>query len=116
MLSIAGSLSRLPPAAWPLRTRWRRPSGAGGERRKNQGDRLRWLSDHRSAPVFAKADEIFPGKGAELSNAWRTRQFEYTWLRTLGGSYVDFWQVTEESLMFAAKCSRSSCPPTSAIN
>jgi 2-haloacid dehalogenase len=54
-------------------------------------------------PVFAKAEEIFPGRGAELSNAWRTRQFEYTWLRTLGGRYADFWQVTEESLVFAAK-------------
>ena len=42
-------------------------------------------------PVFAKADAMFPGKGGELSNAWRTRQFEYTWLRTLSGSYVDFW-------------------------
>ena len=57
-------------------------------------------------PVFAKADEMFPGKGIELSNAWRARQFEYTWLRTLGGRYVDFWQVTEESLVFAAKAQR----------
>jgi 2-haloacid dehalogenase len=54
-------------------------------------------------PVFAKVEELFPGKGQELSNAWRTRQFEYTWLRTLGGQYVDFWQVTEESLVYAAK-------------
>jgi 2-haloacid dehalogenase len=54
-------------------------------------------------PVFAKVEEMFPGKGSELSDAWRTRQFEYTWLRTLGGRYVDFWQVTEESLVFAAK-------------
>ena len=54
-------------------------------------------------PVFARVDELFPGKGRELSNAWRTRQFEYTWLRTLGGRYVDFWQITEESLVFAAR-------------
>ncbi len=54
-------------------------------------------------PVFARAEEIFPGKGAELSNAWRTRQFEYTWLRTIGGRYANFWQVTEEALAFAAK-------------
>jgi 2-haloacid dehalogenase len=54
-------------------------------------------------PVFAKVEEMFPGKGQELSNVWRTRQFEYTWLRTMGGHYVDFWQVTEESLVFAAK-------------
>lgn len=54
-------------------------------------------------PVFAHVEELFPGKGAELSNAWRTRQFEYTWLRTLGGQYVDFWQVIEEALIFAVK-------------
>src|SRR3981189_1911104 len=54
-------------------------------------------------PVFAKAEEIFPGRGAELSNAWRTRQFEYTWLRTMSGSYADFWQVTEQALVFAAR-------------
>ena len=41
-----------------------------------------------------------------MSEAWRTRLFEYTWLRTLGRHYADFWQVTEESLVFAAKASR----------
>jgi 2-haloacid dehalogenase len=38
-----------------------------------------------------------------LSNAWRTRQFEYQWLRALSGRYVDFWQTTEDGLVFAAK-------------
>ena len=57
-------------------------------------------------PVVAKAEQIFPGKGLELSNTWRTRQFEYTWLRTLGGRYSDFWQVTQEALVFAAKALR----------
>ena len=28
-------------------------------------------------PVFSLAGRLFPGKGAELGNAWRTRQFEY---------------------------------------
>jgi len=54
-------------------------------------------------PVFTLAEEFFPGKGGELSNAWRTRQFDYAWLRTLSGRYVDFWQVTEDALVFAAK-------------
>jgi 2-haloacid dehalogenase len=53
-------------------------------------------------PVAKRAEAMFPGKGAALLNAWRTRQFEYTWLRTLGGAYVDFWQVTREALVFAA--------------
>lgn len=54
-------------------------------------------------PVFARAEELFPGHGAELSNVWRTRQFEYAWLRCLSRNYADFWQVTEEALVFAAK-------------
>lgn len=54
-------------------------------------------------PVFALAERLFPNQGTELSNAWRTRQFEYAWLRTLYGRYVDFWQVTQEALVFAAK-------------
>jgi 2-haloacid dehalogenase len=57
-------------------------------------------------PVFAKAEEMFPGKGGELSNAWRTRQFEYTWLRTMSRSYVDFWHVTEQALVFAARLAK----------
>jgi len=54
-------------------------------------------------PVQARAEELFPGRGTDLANAWRTRQFEYTWLRTLSNSYIDFWQVTEDALIFAAK-------------
>jgi 2-haloacid dehalogenase len=53
-------------------------------------------------PVAARAEALFPGKGAALMNAWRTRQFEYSWLRTLSASYVDFWQVTRDALVFAA--------------
>jgi len=54
-------------------------------------------------PVFALAEELFPGNGAALSHAWRTRQFEYTWLRTVAGRYADFWQVTEDALVAAAR-------------
>jgi 2-haloacid dehalogenase len=56
-------------------------------------------------PVFAKVEELFPGKGRSLSEAWRTRLFEYTWLRSLGGHYIDFWHVTEQSLAYAARAS-----------
>jgi len=46
-----------------------------------------------------------------LSNAWRTRQFEYTWLRTLADRYADFWQVTEDALIFAAKSLKLDSDP-----
>ena len=54
-------------------------------------------------PVFALTEHLFPGKGFELTNSWRTRQFEYQWLRALSGRYADFWKTTEDSLMFAAE-------------
>jgi 2-haloacid dehalogenase len=54
-------------------------------------------------PVFALAETLFPGKGTELGNAWRTRQFEYQWLRALGGQYADFSRTTEDALVFAAR-------------
>lgn len=54
-------------------------------------------------PVFALAETLFPGKGMELSNAWRTRQFEYQWLRASAGQYADFLRTTEDGLVFAAR-------------
>ena len=54
-------------------------------------------------PVATLAERIFPGRGEEVSALWRTRQFEYTWLRTVGRRYADFWQVTEDALVFSCK-------------
>lgn len=54
-------------------------------------------------PIAALAESLFPGQGGALMTAWRTRQFEYSWLRTTMDRYVDFWQVTEEALIFAAQ-------------
>ncbi|MET4798138.1 haloacid dehalogenase type II [Bradyrhizobium sp. LB11.1] len=54
-------------------------------------------------PIFALAENLFPGQGAELSKVWRTKQFEYTWLRTMTGHYCDFLGVTDDALVFACK-------------
>jgi 2-haloacid dehalogenase len=62
-------------------------------------------------PVYALGEQLFPGKGAELGNAWRGRQFEYQWLRGLGGHYVDFWQATDDALVFAAKATKLDLTP-----
>src|SRR5271165_5719991 len=37
----------------------------------------------------------------QLAEVWRTKQLQYTWLRSLTGRYVDFWQITVEALEFA---------------
>jgi len=40
---------------------------------------------------------------ATLSATWRQKQLEYTWLRALMGSYVDFWAVTEAALRYSIR-------------
>jgi 2-haloacid dehalogenase len=54
-------------------------------------------------PIAVLAEKMFPGRGAELGEAWRGRQFEYQWLRALAGRYEDFWRTTEDALIFAAR-------------
>jgi 2-haloacid dehalogenase len=42
------------------------------------------------------------GDAAErLSDIWRQKQLQYTWLRSLMNRHADFWQVTGEALDFA---------------
>jgi len=36
-----------------------------------------------------------------VSIVWRTKQLEYTWLRSLMGHHADFWKVTQDALDFA---------------
>jgi 2-haloacid dehalogenase len=59
------------------------------------------LFDVRS--VLARCEEVFPGHGANLTTLWRTKQLEYTWLRSLMGKYEDFWQITQDGLVFACR-------------
>ncbi len=53
--------------------------------------------------VGALAEQLFPGKGAELAALWRDTQVGYTRLRTLSDRYANFWQVTEDALVFSAR-------------
>ncbi len=54
------------------------------------------LFDVHSA-VRRHADRLGPA-GAAVSQLWRSKQLEYTWLRTLMGRYVDFATVTADAL------------------
>lgn len=54
-------------------------------------------------PIEALTIEMFPEKGKELVRQWRSKQFEYQWLRALGGNYKDFKEITEDALVFAAR-------------
>lgn len=52
------------------------------------------------AAVARHASAIGPDARA-LSELWRARQLEYTWVRSLYGGWRDFWQLTREALDFA---------------
>jgi 2-haloacid dehalogenase len=56
--------------------------------------------------VAALAESLFPGKGSALSQAWRGKQLEYTWLKSLMGQYEDFGRVTAASLEWALAAQR----------
>ncbi len=50
--------------------------------------------------VAAVTEEAFPGYGSTITQIWRMKQLEYTWLRSLMQRYESFWDVTRESLKF----------------
>lgn len=52
------------------------------------------------ASAAARCVDIPEDKRAALTNLWRDKQLQYTWLRSLQGRYADFWQVTGEALDF----------------
>lgn len=51
--------------------------------------------------VAALCEKLFPGHGAVLSQLWRAKQLEYSWLRSLMRRYQDFAQVTADALRYA---------------
>ncbi len=53
--------------------------------------------------VAQRCDSFWPGKGAALSLAWRAKQLEYTWQRSLMRRYRPFSEVTREALGYACE-------------
>ena len=45
----------------------------------------------------ARCRDDLGGKADQVAQIWRTKQLEYTWLRTLMGAHADFWQVTGDA-------------------
>ena len=65
------------------------------------------LFDPHSIRTLAEA--LFPGHGAALSQLWRAKQLEYSWLRTLMHRYEDFWSVTRDALGFSCHSLQLPC-------
>jgi 2-haloacid dehalogenase len=53
--------------------------------------------------VASATEEAFPGHGDAITQVWRLKQLEYTWLRSVMGRYQNFWTVTHESLAYTLK-------------
>lgn len=49
-------------------------------------------------------EETFPGYGEIITQVWRIKQLEYTWLRSLMGRYADFAAVTRDALAYTLNC------------
>jgi len=48
--------------------------------------------------VASLAEQLWPGRGDALSQAWRSKQLEYSWLRAMSGRYKPFWDITRDAL------------------
>jgi 2-haloacid dehalogenase len=56
------------------------------------------------------AEDSLGDKWQPLAELWRAKQLQYTWLRSLAGRHVDFWQVTGDALDFALSTLRFDDP------
>ena len=53
--------------------------------------------------IVANEEEYssFLNHSVKVSNSWRIKQLEYSWLRNIMHEYIDFWQITKDALDFA---------------
>jgi 2-haloacid dehalogenase len=49
----------------------------------------------------ARCRDALGDQAEPLSALWRTKQLQYTWLRSLMGAHIYFWQVTSDALDYA---------------
>jgi 2-haloacid dehalogenase len=53
--------------------------------------------------VAAITEDAFPGYGDIITQIWRVKQLEYSWLRSLMRRYEDFSVITRESLAYTIR-------------
>src|SRR5688572_17253075 len=61
--------------------------------------------------VVATVDKIFPGKGMDFTKAWRAKQFEYGFLRSITDNHEDFFNVTEDALTYTLESMKLEATP-----
>src|ERR1700694_2061263 len=65
------------------------------------------LYDTQSVAAVTEAE--FPGYGEIVTQIWRIKQLEYTWLRSLMRRYQDFSVITRDSLAYTLKVLGLKC-------
>ncbi len=53
--------------------------------------------------VAAVTEDAFPGYGDIITQIWRVKQLEYSWMRSLMRRYEDFSVITKESLAYSIR-------------
>jgi 2-haloacid dehalogenase len=61
--------------------------------------------------IVPEIDKVFPGKGAEFAKMWRSKQFEYCYLRTITQQFADFQKVTEDALAYTSEALKLPLSP-----
>lgn len=62
------------------------------------------------ASAVAAAEDVLGPRWQPLSDLWRQKQLQYSWLRALMGKHADFWTVTGDALDFALEAQRVQEP------
>lgn len=53
-------------------------------------------------------ERIYPGKGQELSRAWRAKIFEYNFLLSITGKHKDFLEIVSDALLYTLESNKLS--------
>jgi 2-haloacid dehalogenase len=61
--------------------------------------------------VTALCEQLFPDHGAAIAQLWRAKQLQYTLLRSLMARHKDFWEVTDEALVYVTKSLKLDLTP-----
>jgi 2-haloacid dehalogenase len=52
--------------------------------------------------IVPAVEEVAPGRALEFTQAWRSKQFEYSFLRSITSQHADFFELTGDALDYTA--------------
>jgi 2-haloacid dehalogenase len=53
--------------------------------------------------VTSLCELLFPGSGSALAVTWRSKQLQYSLLRSMMERYLDFWRITQDALAYSSR-------------